>query len=171
MPALEAALTFRKLVLFAAATHVATAALAATDPPPVDHLAAAVDRIADLLERGGTAVIVAEVVLGIASLSALASMVLVLVQVVQALPRAARPVADAWATIWRGGATQREEALIAENVTLRANVEALSGKVEVLEHADEEHRRIVGALLVQLEAAHIDVAAVRAIYAPQPVAA
>lgn len=77
---------FRTIVLFLAALLVATAAMAATDPPLPDQLAVALDRLADLLERGGPAVIAGEVVLGTAFLATLSAVVLVIITVVHAGP-------------------------------------------------------------------------------------
>ena len=142
------------------------AAVAATDPPPIDQLAGQLDRFLDLLERGGAAVVALELVLGIAFLAALGAVVLVLITVVQALPRAARPLADAYATV-RGGATRREERLREQNAALARKVELLEAQVVGLEHRDEEKSRIIAALVDQLGAFGIDVAALRAM-APRP---
>lgn len=142
------------------------AAVAATDPPPLDQLAGQLDRFLDLLERGGAAVVALELVLGVAFLAALAAVVLVLVTVIQALPRAARPLADAYATL-RGGATRREERLREQNAALARKVELLEAQVVGLEHRDEEKSRIISALVDQLGAFGIDVAALRAM-APRP---
>ncbi|OYD83631.1 hypothetical protein [Azospirillum brasilense] len=106
-------------------------------------------------------------ILALAFPATLGAFVIVIMAFFQNLPRVARPMADAFATI-RGGPTQREEALRWENTTLRAEVETLTGKASVLEHANEEHRRIVGVLLERLEAANTDVAAVRAIDRAEP---
>lgn len=144
------------------------AAMATTDPPPLDQLAGKLNRFLDLLERGGTAVVALELVLGVAFLAALAAVVLVLVTVVQALPRAARPLADAYATM-RGGATRREERLRAENVALARELDAIRAQLVGLEHRDEEKSRIIVALVDQLAALGVDVAALRAM-APRALA-
>lgn len=144
------------------------AAVAATDPPPIDQLAGQLDRFLDLLERGGPAVVALELVLGVAFLAALAAVVLVLITVVQALPRAARPLADAYATV-RGGATRREERLREENAALARKVDLLETQVVGLEHRDEEKSRVIAALVDQLAALGVDVSALRAM-APRALA-
>lgn len=159
--------TLRLIVYVLACALTAGAALAASDPPATDQLASALDRLADLLEEGGPAVYALLGILALAFLATLGAFVIVIMAALQNLPRVARPLADAVATI-RGGPTQREEALRRENTSLRSEVETLTGKVSVLEHSEEEHRRIVGVLLEQLEAANINVAAVRAIYRAEP---
>jgi len=108
------------------------AALAATrDPPSADQIA----RVLDLLERGGPAVVALLGALGVAFLAALIALALVLIHLVQAVPRIARPLADAYATL-RGGATQREERLRAENATLARELDLLKAQVVGLEHRD-----------------------------------
>ncbi|QCO07375.1 hypothetical protein [Azospirillum argentinense] len=159
--------TLRLIVYVLAGALTAGAALAASDPPAPDQLASSLDRLADMLEQGGPAVYALLGVLALAFLATLGAFVIVIMAGLQHLPRVARPLADAVATI-RGGPTQREEALRRENTALRAEVETLTGKVSVLEHSEEESRRIVGVLLDRLEAANIDVAAVRAIYRAEP---
>ncbi|WP_451985921.1 hypothetical protein [Azospirillum endophyticum] len=144
------------------------AAMAAADPPPVDQLAIQLDRFLDLLERGGAAVVALELVLGTAFLAALGAVVLVLITVVQALPRSARPLADAYATL-RGGATRREEKLKAEKAALGRELDAIRAQLVGLEHRDEEKSRIIVALVDQLAALGVDVAALRAM-APRAMA-
>lgn len=140
-------------------------ALAASHDPPsnaADQLA----RMLDLLESGGPAVIVLLGVLGIAFLAALIALVLVLVHLVRAVPRIARPLADAYATM-RGGATQREEQLRTENAALARELGLLKTQVVGLEHRDEEKSRIIAALVDQLATLGVDVAALRATMAPR----
>ncbi|MBK3798651.1 hypothetical protein GAY33_05295 [Azospirillum brasilense] len=163
--------TLRLIPYVLAGALAAGAALAASDPPASDQLAVSLDRLADMLEQGGPAVYAMLGILALAFLATLGAFVIVIMAAFQNLPRVARPLADAFATIRGGGPTQREEALRRENTALRAEVETLTGKVSVLEHSEEEHRRIVGVLLEQLEAANINVAAVRAIYRADPVPA
>lgn len=159
--------TFRAVTYTGSVLVTCGAAMAATDPPPIDQLAGQIERFLDLLERGGAAVVALELVLGVAFLAALAAVVLVLITVVQALPRAARPLADAYATV-RGGATRREERLRAENVSLARKVDLLETQVVGLEHRDEEKSRIIAALVEQLAAAGLDVTALRAMAAHIP---
>lgn len=160
--------TLRLIVYVLAGALTAGAALAASDPLAPDQLASALDRLADMLEQGGATAFALLGVLALAFLATLGAFVVIIMAAFQNLPRVARPLADAVATIRGGGPTQREEALLRENTALRTEVETLTGKVSVLEHSEEEHRRIVGVLLEQLEAANINVAAVRAIYRAEP---
>ncbi|WP_372400131.1 hypothetical protein ABMY26_31405 [Azospirillum sp. HJ39] len=161
-------MNLRALTLAGSALVTYGAAWAATDPPPIDQLAGQFDRALDLLERGGPAVVGLELVLGIAFLAGLAAVVLVLTTVMQALPRAARPLADAYATM-RGGATRREEKLRNENVALARELDAIRTQLVGLEHRDEEKSRIILALVDQLAALGVDVAALRAM-APRALA-
>ncbi|MCG5239516.1 hypothetical protein MCW82_07005 [Azospirillum doebereinerae] len=135
------------------------------DPPSADQ----VDRFLDLMERGGPAVNLLLVVLGIAFLASLTTVVLVLTNLVRAAPRIARPLADAYATL-RGGATVREERLRAENAALLRELDLIKTQLVGLEHRDEEKSRIILALVNQLASAGMDVSALRAMATPRPLA-
>lgn len=137
------------------------AAWAATDPPPIDQLAVQLERALDLLERGGPAVIGLELVLGVGFLAALGAIVLVLITAVQAIPRSARPIADAYATMF-GGATRREQHLQGENAALRRDLETFRAHLRALEDRDEEKSRIIAALFDQLAGLGMDVSGLRA---------